>query len=388
MTAVNIIIWLMSFYYSPTANMEAEFWGFYGHRLINRLAVFSLPPELAQIYKANIKYISEQSVAPDKRRYASVIEGIRHYIDLDVYPDVLMSDTLPDQYLSIFLKGEVHALSQRGDTLRTFSMEKSEEAFFGLRHALLYDIRAHLYALYESQYIVLSNDYKDHLDLPANTVSLIFQDHYSHYGILPYHLLDYQERLTRAMKGGDWKLSLRISAEMGHYISDAHVPLHTTRNYNGQLTDQLGIHAFWESRIPELMATEEFDFWVGKATYIEDKKDFFWNVIRSTHSLVKQVLHEDMLLRKNPDINAYCYEERNGVIVRLECEDYARLYAQKMNGMVEVQMQKSILATASAWFTAWVDAGKPTVAIVSLESVELEPTIDSPTSKNIRLHNN
>ena len=55
---------------------------------------------------------------------------------------------------------------------------------------------------------------------------------------------------------------LRISAEIGHYIGDAHVPLHTTENYNGQLSGQEGIHAFWESRLPE-MFSDEFDFFVG-----------------------------------------------------------------------------------------------------------------------------
>ncbi len=68
---------------------------------------------------------------------------------------------------------------------------------------------------------------------------------------------------------------MRISAEFGHYIADACVPLHTTSNYNGQLTDQVGIHAFWESRIPELFAVEEFDMIVGTASYIDDPAYLF-----------------------------------------------------------------------------------------------------------------
>ena len=60
-------------------------WGFFGHRRINRLAVFALPPELIPFYKQNIEYITEHAVDPDKRRYASRHEGPRHFIDLDQY---------------------------------------------------------------------------------------------------------------------------------------------------------------------------------------------------------------------------------------------------------------------------------------------------------------
>jgi hypothetical protein len=45
---------------------------------------------------------------------------------------------------------------------------------------------------------------------------------------------------------------LRLSADFGHYLGDLNVPLHTTMNYNGQLTGQEGIHGFWESRNPEI----------------------------------------------------------------------------------------------------------------------------------------
>ena len=58
-------------------------WGFFGHRRINRLAVFTLPPEMIGFYKKNIEYITEHAVDPDKRRYATRHEAVRHYIDID-----------------------------------------------------------------------------------------------------------------------------------------------------------------------------------------------------------------------------------------------------------------------------------------------------------------
>ena len=74
------------------------------------------------------------------------------------------------------------------------------------------------------------------------------------YGIVPWHIQTMLYRLTAAFKEKDQVKILKLSADFGHYIADAHVPLHVCSNHNGQLTNQQGIHAFGESRIPELLA--------------------------------------------------------------------------------------------------------------------------------------
>jgi len=66
---------------------NAYSWGFYGHRIINRMAVYTLPPEMFGFYKAHIQYITENAVNPDRRRYAVEGEAPRHYLDMDIYGD-------------------------------------------------------------------------------------------------------------------------------------------------------------------------------------------------------------------------------------------------------------------------------------------------------------
>src|SRR5690606_29113340 len=73
-------------------------------------------------------------------------------------------------------------------------------------------------------------------------------------GIVPWHVQIMLGRLTKAFKDKNFSAIMKNSTEIGHYISDAHVPLHATSNYNGQQTGQRGIHGFWESRVPELLA--------------------------------------------------------------------------------------------------------------------------------------
>jgi hypothetical protein len=49
---------------------------------------------------------------------------------------------------------------------------------------------------------------------------------------------DMMEKLTQAFKEKRKSEILFIAADLGHYIADAHMPLHTSDNHDGQLTDQ------------------------------------------------------------------------------------------------------------------------------------------------------
>src|SRR4030095_16914187 len=72
-------------------------WGFWGHKRINRIAVFTLPPQMVALYKANIEYITDHAVDPDKRRYSNPDEAARHYIVLDRY-GTYPFDSLPHRW--------------------------------------------------------------------------------------------------------------------------------------------------------------------------------------------------------------------------------------------------------------------------------------------------
>src|SRR5262245_45187641 len=64
---------------------DAAAWGFYGHKRINRMACFTLPPQMFGFYKRHIDFITDHAVDPDRRRYANPDEAPRHYIDIDHY---------------------------------------------------------------------------------------------------------------------------------------------------------------------------------------------------------------------------------------------------------------------------------------------------------------
>ncbi len=89
-------------------------WGFYGHRSINRLAVYTLPAPLIRFYKQHSDYLSEHSVDPDKRRYSAPEEAPRHYLDADAWEQELPFDTIPHYWKEAVEKWSEDSLKAYG----------------------------------------------------------------------------------------------------------------------------------------------------------------------------------------------------------------------------------------------------------------------------------
>jgi hypothetical protein len=207
----------------------------------------------------------------------------------------------------------------------------------------------------------------------SKAVEVFTADSLQQHGIVPWWIQIMQARLTTAFKEKNAARILKLSAEIGHYIADAHVPLHASSNHNGQLTGQHGIHGFWESRIPELFAESRFDFVIGKAEYISDPLEFIWARIYESG------LAADTVLQKEKELSAsfaesakYAFEERNGVMIKQYSTAYTTAYQKQLNDMVERRMRQSIYAVAAYWYTAWVNAGQPDLTSLSGEIFSAE----------------
>lgn len=285
-----LIFCLLTLLFSFWSDRPAQSWGFWAHKRINRLAVFTLPPEMIGFYKKHIEFLTEHAVDPDKRRYATEDEAGRHFIDIDHYGTYPFPE-MPRRW---------------DDAIAKYSEDTIKE-----------------------------------------------------YGIVPWHTQLMLYKLTRAFEQKDVSQILHLSADIGHYIGDGHVPLHTTENYNGLKTNQRGIHGFWESRIPELYG-EEYDYWVGKADYIKKPLDEIWTYVLESHLALDSVLtFERELNARFPPDQKKCYEARGATTMEVYCEGYTHAYSDELEGMVERRMRRAILHVGSFWYTAWVNAGKP-----------------------------
>lgn len=284
-------------------------WGFYGHRLINRKAIYSLPIEMFGFYKANIDYLEFHAVDPDKRRYSVDNEAPKHYIDLDRY---------------------IKCINCSLDSIRS--------------------------------------------KLPiywSKEVDSLLKDSLTDGGLLPWNLAFQVRLLSSAFEDKNAKEILRLSAEIGHYASDAHVPLHTTENYNGQMTNQHGIHALWESKIPERFAVD-YNFLNGRAEYHENVQMSIWKVIIDSHRQVSDVLDLENELRSDisPD-RIFSAKSKGRQTVIGFSEKYIESYENLVGKSVEQRLTSSSSFIASLWYTAWVNAGQPNLSEIDLSGCQV-----------------
>jgi hypothetical protein len=296
--------------------ISTQQWGFFGHKKINRSAVYSLPEDMIGFYKKHIDYITESAVNADKRRYSVKGEAAHHYIDLDHWGSLeFVKDSLPLTW--------------------------------------------------------------------TKAVAKYNEDSLKEYGTAPWHVQLLYYSLENAFKNKNSLKVLNISADLGHYISDCHVPLHTTENYNGQLTNQHGIHALWESRLPELFAGE-YELICGKAKYIKNIPQTIWEVIYESHSALDSVLLFEKGL--SDTLTKYATDIRNGRQIETVDFDYCSKYHSKLNSMVERRMHKSIKLVADIWYTAWINGGQPNMDEWEINSDSLNIVTFEPTISNHRNH--
>ncbi len=272
-------------------------WGVWGHNHINKGAVLSLPAEMGMFFYNHCDFMVEESTVPDIRKHvmADKAEGSRHYIDLESY-----------------------GYSGRAGMPRTM-----DEA-----------------------------------------ITKYGMDTLQRHGLLPWYIQDMMAKLTDAMKHKRKTEILLLAADLGHYVADAHMPLHTSLNHNGQQTGQQGIHAFWESQLPELFG-KNYHLYTGPAHYVSDIEKATWDMIDSSHKLVDTLLRIEFKMRKdNPEDKQYAMDAdgkrvKNKYGEPVHSYEYAHVYHELLNGMVEKQMKSAIADIADFWYTAWVNAGKP-----------------------------
>ncbi|MDQ5929153.1 MAG: hypothetical protein QG594_931 [Bacteroidota bacterium] len=297
-------------------------WGIVGHERINKAAVLALPEPLLTFFYNHIDFVTQESTVPDIRKYA-----------------LKYKEEGPRHY---------------------FDMEN-----FGAKDSIPHNFEA------------ASKKY-DAKFLSTN-------------GMLPWYICEMMQKLTNAFKEKNRAEILFLAADLGHYIGDAHMPLHTSDNHDGQLTNQKGIHALWESRLPELFV-ENYNFTVDAPTYIENVEQHTWQLMDDTHSLVAPLLAADKALRASKTENQIFVTDAQGKVEKTKynaakfSDEYATQLHKDLNGMVEKQMKKAITQTASYWYTAWVNAGKPD--LTNLDAPELTKRNAKALKQELKLFKN
>ena len=256
-------------------------WGGAGHRLILDRAIQLLPPELRAAFDAERAALAEHASDPDLWRVAGFDEEApRHFLDMDAYGPPPFG-ALPRDL---------------GAAIEKFGPET-----------------------------VTRN------------------------GLLPWRAAEMRGRLVRAFeahKNGQRYgrgNAIYLTAVLAHYVADAYQPFHAVLNYDGQLTNQHGIHARFEDELPARFASR-LRYAPAGARPIADTRDAMFDALASGAVLVEGLLAAD----------------RRAADGRSEYDDgyYDALFSATQP-VLEGRTSEAITAVAGVILGAWEQAGRP-----------------------------
>ena len=266
------------------APATASAWGFEAHKFIVARAIEILPEPLRPFFEANRAFVVERAIDPDLWRNAGFTqEPPNHFLDFDAYGPYPFND-LPREYDEALKKHGVDKLTQNG--------------------------------------------------------------------LLPWRTQEIAGRLIRGFealpRNGPYAQSdIRFfSAIIGHYVADAHVPLHAVLNYNGQLTGQSGVHGRWED---ELFVRYQSQLVIkpGLLTSVANERDFIFDTLLDSFQLADDVLAADKKAIGDRDVYDDAY--------------FATLFAET-RPILEKRLNDAITGVASMITSAWEHAGKPALS--------------------------
>jgi hypothetical protein len=266
---------------------SASAWGFDAHKFIADRMIALLPAELKPLFEQRRVYIVERSIDPDLwRNVGWDEEPPNHFLDLD------------------------------------------HEAFGP------YPFEA------------LPRDYSE-------AVQKFGKDFVHEQGLLPWRTTEFYGRLQREFAslkrqpapGYALDNIALYAAILTHYVSDGHVPLHAVVNYDGQATQQQGVHSRWES---ELFTRNRSKLTIAPPAVkaVTNPRDFMFTTLLASNRAAANVLESDKAAVEGREFYDDVYFEK---------------FASGTLPTLERRLNDSIAAAASMIAGAWEQAGKPAV---------------------------
>lgn len=263
-------------------------WGMEVHRFITKRAIEGLPAEVKPFFMARADFIVEHSVDPDLWRVADLSsqwgnEDPNHFLDFDGFGEAAPFSGVPRDWKAVVQKYGAELANKNGRL-----PWRAEEMF--------------------------------------NKLVATFTD------------------MGKNPAGYAADNARYQAAVLAHYIEDAHVPFHAVTDYDGQATNQRGIHSRFET---ELVMRNKATLALTPVVIspVPDIKTFIFDTLIADQPHVKTILDAD---KKATDGREF-YDDAYFT-------DFAK------NGALTVaqeRISRAASSVASVWIAAWEKAGKP-----------------------------
>ncbi len=186
-------------------------------------------------------------------------------------------------------------------------------------------------------------------------------------GFLPWRIAEVMDSLGEAISKSDREKMLRYFSWIAHYVEDAHQPLHVTENYDGQLTNQPGIHSRFETELVKYMISKnglnfnakQFVDEIKNFEPISDKVKFAFDIVLESYKYIEQILEADKFAKdKIPLERLYRVEKRDGRTRYIYSDEYYSIMSERLGALVISRMGKSAVRLAYVWLDVWNNSYK------------------------------
>jgi hypothetical protein len=169
-------------------------------------------------------------------------------------------------------------------------------------------------------------------------------------GISPWAARWALDSLTQQMKRGEWSKAWSSAADLGHYVGDIHQPLHNAKNYDGQLTGNNGIHSRYET---SMLAAHQSSLVIQprSASYVSNPTDYLFTLIYQSQTYVDSIIAADNYAKQASGWNG----------VGNPSTPYYDALWSRTGTFTVLQLQRATEAFANLMYTAWINAGTPTI---------------------------
>jgi len=165
-------------------------------------------------------------------------------------------------------------------------------------------------------------------------------------GLLPWATEETFQNLVNSFKEKNRDKILIFISDLAHYVADGHQPMHTIMNYDGQLTNQKGIHHRYESiMIDKYLKEIEALYDSAEVFYVNEPLSFIFNYITEANSFASILF----------DADNFAFSKTG----TREGDEYYRLIWFRTKYISEIQFNNASKDLASLIYTAWIDAGSP-----------------------------
>jgi hypothetical protein len=192
-------------------------------------------------------------------------------------------------------------------------------------------------------------------------------------GYLPWATEASYDSLVARFKRKDWQNAMLAAADLGHYVGDAHMPLHLTRNYNGQFTGNDGIHSRYESTMIGEYAGDII-FEADTILLVGDVNGYIFDYIYRNYTYVDSVIAAD--------------DYASNLAGNTSSAAYTDYLWEKTRSFTIPLFNSASRSLTELIYTAWTEAGKPSMDATSAEELYFAQEGTSPSRKGIILEQN